>query len=490
MTKPVPVRLLAGLGLALLMLSGCATNPATGEQDLNFMSLADEQRVGAQEHPKILAQFGGEVKNDKLKAYVSRIGEKVAAKSELADQKFTFTVLDSPVVNAFALPGGYVYVTRGMLAIMNSEDELAGVIGHEIGHVTARHGSRRQARGTIAQLGVAVLAVVTNNRDVAQLGSIGAQAFLASYSRDNEYESDQLGVRYLKRTGYNPLGMAQSLSALGRNADFLAKKNGGAGSQYNFFSTHPRTPDRVSRATAKARENGGAVTQPVAAKPYLTAIDGMIYGPSAAQGFVLGNRFSHPVLKFTFTVPKGFRLINTPQAVIAKGPNDAQIVFDLDPDPRAARSFRDPRNYITQRWAAKVPVYDLESINVNGHPAATATTRMRSNGQVRDVRLLAVRFDDGRLYRMMFITRTSDTNRYSRPFRETTYSLKALTDIEASKLKAPRMQVATVRRGNSRKTFTRRMKGISDPRETFDMINNLSPDAPLKIGTQVKYIGY
>lgn len=490
MINGISLRNVAGLCLAMLMLAGCATNPATGERDLNFMSLADEQRIGAAEHPKILAQFGGEIRNARLTAYVTDIGNRVAAKSELANQKFTFTVLDSPVVNAFALPGGYVYITRGLLTILNSEDELAGVIGHEIGHVTARHGSRRQARGTLAQIGVAVLGAVSGQREVAQLGAIGAQAYLASYSRDNEYESDKLGVRYIARAGYNPLGMAHSLSALGRNADFQTQVNGKPAGQYDFFSTHPRTPDRVSRASARATESGASTQLPERRNEFLNAINGMTYGASAKQGFVQGNRFSHPVLKFTFTVPQGFRMTNTPQAVIADGPRNARIVFDMDPDPRAARSFRDLRSYIANRWAAKVQVFGLESITVNGLPGATASARVRANGQVRDVRLVAVRFDDGRLYRLMFMTRTGDTDRLSRPFRRTTYSLRALTDREASKLKSLKIKVAKVGRGQTATTFARRMQDVSNPRQTFEMINNIPAKSALQSGALVKYIGY
>jgi len=187
---------------ALLATAACTTNPATGKKDFTpFMTPSQERAIGAAEHPKILQQFGGVYNDPELSAYVTRVGGKVAANSELSDQPWKFTVLNSHIPNAFALPGGYVYVTRGLLTIMNSEDELAGVLGHEIGHVTARHSAKRYSNAMLVGVGSGIPSASTDNKILQQAASVGGALFLSSYSRKQEYQSDDLGIRYINRTG-------------------------------------------------------------------------------------------------------------------------------------------------------------------------------------------------------------------------------------------------------------------------------------------------
>ena len=230
-----------GLLLALLLIpalalpSACArvVNPATGQTEFTAMSPAQEQEIGEEQHPQVLMQFGGPYDDAELQSYVSRIGDELAAVSELPELDFTFTVLNSEVINAFALPGGYVYITRGLLALADNEAELAGVMAHEIGHVTARHSAQRYSRGVLAQGGLAigtVLAGVLGGGAAADLvqqaGGLGAQAYLAGYSRDQEFQADELGVRYMARAGYDPTAMSSFLEKLERNDQLMRRLSG------------------------------------------------------------------------------------------------------------------------------------------------------------------------------------------------------------------------------------------------------------------------
>ncbi len=215
--------------LTLLALAGCTVNPATGESSFTaFMSPAEEQRAGAEEHPKILKEFGGAYGDRAIGAYIDSIGQALARMSDLPNQRFTFTVLDNDVVNAFALPGGYVYVTRGLLALAGSEAELAGVIAHEIGHVTARHAAQRYSQSIVAGLGAALLGAVAG-RGAADIAQLGSALYLSAYSREQEFEADILGVRYLARAGYDTGAMAGFLGKLQAHSALQARITGRGG---------------------------------------------------------------------------------------------------------------------------------------------------------------------------------------------------------------------------------------------------------------------
>lgn len=481
--------LLAAAGI--LTLSACQTvqNPATGESQFSTISPEQERQIGQQEHPKILAQFGGEVGNPGLRTYVDQVGRKLAANAEIPAEQFTFTVLDTPVVNAFALPGGYVYVTRGMLGVLNTEAELAGVLGHEIGHVTARHGATRQTRGLFANLAVIGAAVLTGSQEVAQLGQVAAAGYLASYSRDQERQSDSLGIRYLSRAGYDPTGMSDGLKALGRQGDLLARMSGQEARDVSFMSTHPQTPERVAATAREARAAPAVPNARVGRDAYLDAIDGMIYGDSPAQGFARGNEFAHPQLRFAFRVPESFRIDNLPQAVIANDRDGrGRIIFDLEPDQRVAASGIGMDAYIVRQWAGNARVFDLERIDVNGMQAATGVVQLNNRGQQLDARLVAIRYDRERIYRFIFLTPANQTRALSRAFRDTTFSFRRLSTREANQLQARRIEVVTVRRGDSISRLTRFdiQDGFEDDR--FRTINGMNRGDTLRAGEVVKVI--
>ncbi|MGH6720354.1 MAG: M48 family metalloprotease [Alphaproteobacteria bacterium] len=253
------------LAFALAAGSGCTVNPATGQQEFTVVGPEQEAAMGRAEHPKALEAFGGVYEEDiELNAYVAGVGARLRAVSELEDQPFTFTVLDSPVVNAFALPGGYVYVTRGLLALAATEAELAGVLAHEIGHVTARHTAQRVTTGLFASLGAAVLGAATGNQAVADLAQVGAAAYVQSFSREQELEADTLGVRYLVRAGYDPRAMASFLRSLELHGVFEATLAGREGREpeASLFASHPRTAERIVLATDAAIAESGLADEP------------------------------------------------------------------------------------------------------------------------------------------------------------------------------------------------------------------------------------
>ncbi|HEY7688803.1 MAG TPA: M48 family metalloprotease, partial [Dongiaceae bacterium] len=206
---------LALLALIAIVESGCSTNPATGESTFTgFLSEEGEQEIGRENHPKVLAEFGGAYQNQELQSYIASLGTLLARTSDRPNQKFTFTVLDSPIVNAFAVPGGYVYITRGLLALANNEAEVSGVLAHEIGHIAARHAAERYSTGTLLSLPAIAVGILTGSQELAGLANSAGAAYLQSYSRDQEYQADLLGVRYLSRANYDPLGMANFLRQL------------------------------------------------------------------------------------------------------------------------------------------------------------------------------------------------------------------------------------------------------------------------------------
>ena len=493
-------RLLIALSLmpALALAPACTrvVNPATGQSELTAMSPAQERQLGRQQHPQVIVQFGGAYEDPALQAYVAGIGERLAAVSELPDLDFTFTLLNSDVVNAFALPGGYVYVTRGLLALADDEAELAGVLAHEIGHVTARHSAQRYSRGVLAQGGVVVGSILAGvlgggaAADLAQqAGGAGAQAYLAGYSRDQEFQADELGVRYLARAGYDPAAMSSFLDKLGRN-DALARRLAGREDApdpaSSWFATHPRTPDRVLRAVEQASAATAGEGR-IERERYLAAIDGMIYGEDPSQGFVRDGAFVHPELRFAFEAPPGFRLTNTPTAVIGQGP-DGLMRFDGARVPQG-QSMRD---YVANDWARELGssgLRDVDAFEVGSLAAASATAVGRlDDGRAVSVALAAIRADGDRVYRFIFVSPGRLSSAQARAYEGTVGSFRRLSAQEAAAIRARRIEIVTVAPGQGVDDLARRMAVDALAREQFEVLNGLDPGQPLVPGQEVKLI--
>jgi predicted Zn-dependent protease len=474
-------RAAALLALALLASAG----PARAQGGFTLMSPEQERQLGQQEHPKILQEFGGVYDDPEVGGWIAEIGGRIAAASGSPPTQYTFTVLDSPIVNAMALPGGYVYLTRGLLALANTEAEVAGVLAHEIGHVVARHTARRHTSSVLANIGAGLLGILTGSEGAAQLGQFVGAGVLAQYSQGQEFESDSLGVRFMAEVGYNPRAQADFLSSLNREHDLQESVRGGQGNPLEgFFATHPNTLERVQRAAAAAAETGAPPNAFYGRDELLRRIDGMPYGDSAAQGFVKGRTFAHPKLRLQFTVPEDFRIVNQPQAVMAQGPGGAIVRFDNA--PMSNRS--DPLDYLANEWGAKAALRNVERIEVNGAPGATARTRVQTKEGARDARLVAVRFPEGAIYRFVFLTPPSLTARLAEELQRTTYSLRRLSEQEAAALKGLHIRVVEVRPGDSVETLAQRMVVESRPVDRFRVLNALEPEMALRPGEKVKII--
>lgn len=491
-SSPLHRRLAAALSAIAIgaAVAGCSTNPATGGEDVVFMSQADEKRIGDENHPKILKEFGGPYNDPELQNYVRSLGDVLAASSELPNIKWTFTLLDSDVTNAFALPGGYVYVTRGLLSLAENEAQLAAVIGHEIGHVTARHGAQRDAQGTLATVGVvgaqilgAVLGGAQVGRAAGQLVGITAQGYVASYSRSQEYEADTLGVRYTGRVGFDPYGMSGFLAKLNAEKNLMAKLRGQTPRGSSYLDTHPPTQERVARARGLASKV--RVQNPIEARDvYLSKIDGMIWGDSPDQGYARDGVFAHEKLNIRYEVPDSFTLFNSARNVTAFGPGGSVIVFDGGPKNYGGSM----ADYIRQTWAKSARLSGLEAITVNGLEAGTATTRGNINGKTMDVRLLAVRGEDGGTFRMQFLSPPNMTGRLRDDFRRTTYSFRHLTARERRDLGPLRIRLYRVRPGDTVTRIANKMAVKKFALERFMLLNGVSQTEPLQAGTTMKII--
>ncbi len=479
----------AALALALLtagaVLAGCETAPATGRAFFTGgMSAEDEVALGAQEHEKIVPQFGGAYENPALNAYVRSVGELIAKTSESPELKFTFTVLDTPIVNAFALPGGYVYITRGLLALASDEAEMAGVLAHEIGHVTARHSAERYGQAMAANIAQIGLGILFGGIASDAAGAVGGIA-LTSFSREQEHEADLLGIRYLARAGYDPQAMASFLEHLLADSRLEAEMAGqpGKADDFNIMQTHPRTADRVEAAMREAGVK--TVANPMHARDiYLNKIDGMLYGDNPDEGIVRGRTFLHAKLKFAFDVPANFQLANGRQAVVARGPQGAAIIFDRG---KADGDVAMPA-YLTQIWAKGAALRDVEATTVNGMAAATGQIRLDTKEGPRDVRLVAIRYDGQTIYRMLFVTRPEASAALAEDLRKTTYSFRKLNDGDIATIKPLRVRVHMVRSGETLQSLAARSPFESYALPRLQVLNGLRPDSKLQLGQKIKIV--
>ena len=308
--------------LLLLLVSNCAINDATGERQLVILSEEEENNIGAREHPNIVKSFSGIYQNKKLQNYIKKIGTKIVLNSEIANIRWTFTILDSPIVNAFALPGGYVYVTRGLLSLANDEAEIASVLAHEIAHVTAKHSAQRHAKATLSEIGLNILSVVVGQPLVTNIANIGVQGVLSAFSRSEELEADQLSIGYIIKSKYDPNGSVRFLKRLDALTNILSKTE--QNSINSLFSTHPKTMDRIIKSKNSIPKN---IEYKSFKKEYLAAINNMIYGDNSSHGIIKGNKFFHTELNFSFTVPNNYKIINNDNSVISFNEDKSSIVI-------------------------------------------------------------------------------------------------------------------------------------------------------------------
>jgi predicted Zn-dependent protease len=447
--------------------------PSTVETDVAVPSAAQR------EHQRILAAYGGAYEDNRLEAEVSGTVNRLVAASERPDLAYKVTILNSPAVNAFALPTGQLYVTRGLLALANDHAELASVLSHEMAHVIARHAAIREEEARQVAINSDVVKDVLSDPQDGAMALARSKIKFATFSRSQEFEADGIGVGIASRAGYDPFGAARFLTSMGRNADLRAGGNGSETRSPDFFSSHPATPERVKNAQTTARQYSAPGAGDRSRNSYLANLDGVVYGEDPIEGYVRGRRFLHPKLGFTFTAPEGFTLENTAQAVLGlkDGGNEA-LRLDAVKVP-AEQSLAE---YLGSGWIENVEPGSIEDVTLGGLPAATAAAR----GDQWAFRLYVVRFN-AEVYRFIFAAKTR-TPEIEKAFRDSVATFRRLSATEAQQAKPLRIKIITVKAGDTIERLASRMALIDRQAERFRVLNGLEPGERLKAGEQVKII--
>ena len=450
-----------------------------------------EAQTGAEAHPQLLAEFGGAMTGSQAQ-YVEQVGKNIAVQSGLgnARESFTVSMLNSPVNNAFAIPGGYIYTTRQLVALMNNEAELAGVLGHEVGHVAARHSQRRQAKAQqntlLGAAGAILSGILLGNSGLGQqVGETllqGSQLLTLRFSRGQELEADELGIRYLNQAGYDPRAMGTVLQSLALQNALDARVQGRDNAQIpEWASTHPDPASRVQTALSKANATGssGGVTN---RDTFLTRIDGLVYGDDPAQGVVEGRQFIHPELRLAFTAPQGFYMVNGTRAVTIQG-QSGQAQFSLAPYSNNLDS------YVTSVFSGlsqqqQIRPQSIQKTTVNGLPAAYGTARVQSGSGQVDVTVFAYEFANDRAYHFLAITPAGQSGTFNQMFG----SMRRIDSQTAAGVIPRVIDVVTVRSGDTVNSLASRMAYSDNQVERFRVLNGLTSNEGLTAGQKVKLV--
>ncbi len=468
------------LTLSLLMTESCTVNPATGEQQFTgLLPASQEASIGASEHEKVKATYG-EFITGPIADYVSQLGQKVAANTERSDVQYKFYVIDSPIVNAFAIPGGYIYISRGLIALANNEAELAGVIAHEIGHITGRHAAARMSQGALVGIGAAILSAATGSQAVGQVANVGSDLYIKSYSRGQESEADNLGVRYLAKAGYDAKAMASFLASLDAQTKLDQRIAGKSESGVNYFSTHPVTAERVSLASADAAQYPGGVLN---RDSFMQKINGLAYGDSAEQGFERNGTFFHPKMGFAFSIPNGFTIQNNPSELVGVHSSGALFILDAGRDDQG----RDPMAYLTQNWMKDKPPTGAENITINGMRAATAAFAGTANGKAVTIRVVAIEWKAGQYFRFQMAVPNNASADVVEGLKRTTYSFRTMTQAERNTVKPLRVRTFTAGANDTVAAAASKMAFPSYREERFRVLNAL-PSGGLTPGQVYKVV--
>jgi predicted Zn-dependent protease len=413
------------VSIILSVLTACATNPVTGKKEFMLLSEKQEIAMGQQSDPEII-QYFGIYEDDKLQKFIQRTGERMARVSHRPDLNYEFKIVDSPVVNAFAVPGGYVYFTRGIMAHFNNEAEFAGVLGHELGHITARHSAQQYSNTMLAQVGLAAGMIISP--EIAQFADVAQQGIgllFLKFSRNHEAESDRLGVEYSTKTGYDADEMAGFFQTLDR-----LRQQAGADPTPTFLSTHPDPADReqrVRKLSAKWKQKLKRDNFETDREAYLQMINGMVYGDDPRQGFRERGVFYHPVLKFKFVTPSEWTFQNTPQQVqMASKDGGALLVLRLAPGNSLEQAAQ------TMLEQNQLNVVESRQVDVNGLNALAVVAdqeqqqQQQNQGSIRTLTYF-IQYDNN-IYSLMGVSSTQNFSSFSDTFLNSMRSFSQLTD--------------------------------------------------------------
>ncbi|MFZ4426942.1 MAG: M48 family metalloprotease [Saprospiraceae bacterium] len=477
--SPFYIKLIAILTLLVTVLS-CAVNPVTGKKELMFLSEEAEIAMGFQYDPEVVETFGL-YEDVRLQAFITEKGGQMAAISHRPQLKYSFKVLDSPVVNAFAVPGGFVYFTRGILAHFSNEAEFAGVLGHEIGHITARHGARQQTTQMLGQLGLLMGIVIS--KDFAQFADTASDllgVLFLKFSREHETESDRLGVEYSTKIGYDAHKMADFFQTIKR-------LSGDQGGLPTFLSTHPDPLDRYNNVgklaeewQAKTTGTGFAINR----DEYLRMIDGIVYGEDPRQGYVEKDVFYHPDLRFQFPVPAGWKVENMPTAVqIAPADGKALLLFNfaMEKDlPAAAQAT------ITKD---SLQLIDRREITVNGLDAIVLNAELAKPQENTSIRLLIYLIQhQNNIYRFYGMSYAQDFGAYRALFQNTMQGFRGLTDYSKINVLPERIKIREVATSGTLADAFRSFNVDPQRFNELAIVNGMELSSPVSKGMLIKTV--
>ncbi len=436
--------------------------------------------IGAREHPRVVATYGGVYKDPGAERAVASVVGRLVAASDDPSQSYKITILNSPAINAFALPGGYLYVTRGLLALANDTSEVAAVLAHEMAHVTANHAIKRQQRAEAKQLADRILNDVVQDSEEARKAIISSQLSFARFSQVQELEADAIGVKTLARAGYDPYAAARFLRSMAAYAQYQSADSSSSTGAPDFLSSHPSTPERLQIAVKSARQIGTPGIGERDRDRYLTQINGMLYGDDPLEGFVRGRSFLHKALGIGFTVPQGYILENSTEAVLASNGDGTAIRFD----GADVSGFPNLVDYMKSGWINGLLPESVRETTINGLPAVTGAAIT----QGWSFRIAVVRI--GRTgYRFIFASR-SPNQRFDTDFRATVDSFRQLTPTERARLQSLRIKVIKTKPGDTPRKLAVGMSGVEPSRrlQFFSILNDLEPNKAIPEGTAVKLV--
>ena len=474
---------IAVIAVGALALTHCAQNPVSGDKDFVLMSEQQEIQMGAQAHQEVVKEYAA-LDNPVLQAYVNEVGQRLAKQSHRPNLQWHFTVVDSPDVNAFALPGGYVYITRGIMAYLNSEAELAGVVGHEIGHVTARHGVRQQSAATAAGLGAVLGSILVpgmNNQAGASMMQSWAQAWTAGYGRDHELEADRLGAQYLAKTGYNPQAMIEVIGVLKNQELFAAEQAKRDGSEprsyHGTFDTHPSNDARLKQVVDEA--NQYTVANPRdGSDEFLQKMDGVYFGDSPDQGVIRNNQLLHAKLGLAIQFPPDWRVQNRPDQVAAVSPKGDALI-ELQQGPKNDQPLATLQRGLKLDTGAR---YDNGTLS--GFQAAFAAGTL----QGKPVVAAAVVFN-GTQYLIACMARDKPTyDRERSTLRAAINSFHAITPAEKQAARPYVLKLVTVQPGTTMSSLAKTSPLGQDAESQLRLMNDLYPSGEPKSGQRLKIV--
>jgi predicted Zn-dependent protease len=460
----------------------CAKNPVTGGRQLALISESQEIAMGQESDPQVVAEFG-KVEDPALQEYFSRVSMELAKISHRPDLPWKFTIVDSPVVNAFAVPGGFIYLTRGILAHMNNEAEMAGVVGHEIGHVTARHSVTQLSQQQLMGLGLVLGSVFSSRfRQLSSLAEMGLSVLLLKYSRDDERQADQLGIQYMSQAGYDP-------SQMSRFFQLFVNKSANEGEAIpNWLSTHPAPADRIESTTAaaeKVKQQNPGQQWKVNPDALISRIENIIYGENPREGFVEGNRFYHPDLRFQFDFPQGWKVQNTKAAVIIQEPSGNAIVQLTLVPPEAGQTPEAVGNTIARQEG--IQFLEGAPLNINGNSAYMGRYRLQSETTAIDVLAGFISYGNN-LYQLAGMTPSNAYASFARSFDGTIRGFRQLTDSRMLSVQPDRLRIYRAQQGETLRSILTSQPQSKTTLEELVTLNRLDPDRGLDAGTPVKLV--